>query len=135
MKNYFCQQINKFDTWRKQRPILSFLLIFSICFLFVFSIMYLGLFRNDYKTLLGYYDGTDQLYPALYYYGDWLKGLFSNLIHGTLPTWSWDIGLGSDVITTLGYYVVGDPFALLAGIWPQSQIELLYSFIILVIAI
>ena len=131
MKNYFCQQINKFDTWRKQRPILSFLLIFSICFLFVFSIMYLGLFRNDYKTLLGYYDGTDQLYPALYYYGDWLKGLFSNLIHGTLPTWSWDIGLGSDVITTLGYYVVGDPFALLAGIWPQSQIELLYSFIIL----
>lgn len=132
MKNYFCQQINKFDTWRKQRPILSFLLIFSICFLFVFSIMYLGLFRNDYKTLLGYYDGTDQLYPALYYYGDWLKGLFSNLIHGTLPTWSWDIGLGSDVITTLGYYVVGDPFALLAGIWPQSQIELLYSFIILV---
>ncbi len=63
MKNYFCQQINKFDTWRKQRPILSFLLIFSICFLFVFSIMYLGLFRNDYKTLLGYYDGTDQLYP------------------------------------------------------------------------
>ena len=77
--------------------------------------MYLGLFRNDYKTLLGYYDGTDQLYPALYYYGDWLKGLFSNLIHGTLPTWSWDIGLGSDVITTLGYYVVGDPFALLAG--------------------
>ena len=82
MKNYFCQQINKFDTWRKQRPILSFLLIFSICFLFVFSIMYLGLFRNDYKTLLGYYDGTDQLYPALYYYGDWLKGLFSN---------SWDV--------------------------------------------
>ena len=102
MKNYFCQQINKFDTWRKQRPVLSFLLIFSICFIFVFLIMYLALFRNDHKILLGFYDGTEQLYPALYYYGEWLKGLFGNLIHGTLPTWSWDIGLGSDVITTLG---------------------------------
>ena len=131
MKNYFCQQINKFDTWRKQRPVLSFLLIFSICFIFVFLIMYLALFRNDHRILLGFYDGTEQLYPALYYYGEWLKGLFGNLMHGTLPTWSWDIGLGSDVITTLGYYVVGDPFALLAGIWPKTQIELLYSFIIL----
>ena len=131
MKNYFCQQINKFDTWRKQRPVLSFLLVFSICFALVFFTISFAFLRNDWKTFLGFGDGPEQLYPALYYYGDWLKSLFSNLIHGTLPTWSWDIGLGSDVITTLGYYVVGDPFALLAGVWPQSQIELLYSFIIL----
>ena len=131
MKNYFCQQINKFDTWRKQRPVLSFLLIFTICFLLIFLSIYLAFFRNNYKTFLGLGDGPEQLYPALYYYGDWLKNLFGNLIHGTLPMWSWDIGLGSDVITTLGYYVVGDPFALLAGIWPQTQMELLYSFIII----
>ena len=131
MKNYVCQQINKFDTWRKQRPVLSFWLVFTICFFIIFLIIGTAFLRNNMKTFLDVGDGPDQLYPALYYYGDWLRGLFGNLIHGTLPTWSWNIGLGSDVITTLGYYVVGDPFALLAGIWPKSQIELLYGFIIL----
>lgn len=53
MKNYFCQQINKFDTWRKQRPVLSFLLIFTICFLLIFLSIYLAFFRNNYKTFLG----------------------------------------------------------------------------------
>ena len=38
MKNYFCQQINKFDTWRKQRPILSvFTYIFHMFFIRIFN--------------------------------------------------------------------------------------------------
>ncbi len=92
---------------RKQRPVLSFYLYLRYVLLIFLSI-YLAFLETIIKPFRSG-DGPEQLYPALYYYGDWLKNLFGNLIHGTLPMWSWDIGLGSDVITTLGYYVVGDP--------------------------
>ena len=52
MKNYFCQQINKFDTWRKQRPVLSFYLYLRYVFTDIF-IDISCVFRNNYKTLLG----------------------------------------------------------------------------------
>ena len=70
MKNYVCQQINKFDTWRKQRPVLSFWLVFTICFFIIFLIIGTAFLRNNMKTFLDVGDGPDQLYPALYYYGN-----------------------------------------------------------------
>ena len=75
-----------------------FTYIYDMFFTDIFIDISCVFFRNNYKTFLGLGDGPEQLYPALYYYGDWLKNLFGNLIHGTLPMWSWDIGLGSDVI-------------------------------------
>ena len=56
-------------------------------------------------------DGTSQHLASLLYYGDYIRTFFNNLIHGNFqfPMWNNSIGFGSDIITTLNYYAIGDP--------------------------
>lgn len=78
-------------------------------------------------------DGLIQHFNALAYYGEWLRTLAHNLwVEHRLevPLWDCSIGLGGDVLTTLSYYVLGDPLCLLAGFVPAEQTELLYNFLV-----
>ncbi len=40
-----------------------------------------------------------------------------------MPLWSWNIGLGADIIGTLAFPVVGDPFALVSLLFPMARLE------------
>lgn len=78
-------------------------------------------------------DGLIQHFNALAYYGEWLRTLVHNLwVEHRLevPLWDLSIGLGGDVLTTLSYYVLGDPLCLLAAFVPAEQTELLYNFLV-----
>lgn len=44
--------------------------------------------------------------------------------------WDLNIGYGSDILTTLHYYVIGDPLTLLSVFFKSSQTEFLYEFLI-----
>jgi uncharacterized membrane protein YfhO len=67
-------------------------------------------------------DGVAQHYPALYFLNDWLRGIAHNPGNG-VPLWSWYIGLGADIISTLSFYIVGDPFALVSLAFPMRHLE------------
>lgn len=78
-------------------------------------------------------DGIAQHYTALAYYGRYLRQVFSNIFidHSfEIPMWDSSIGYGSDIITTLSYYVMGDPFSFLAVLCPEKYTEYLYELLI-----
>ena len=83
------------------------------------------------KSLVWSRDAVAQHFPALYFFNDWIRG-FLHHPFGGLPLWTSHIGLGSDIISTLAFYVVGDPFALISLAFPMSRMEYAYAFIFVV---
>ena len=80
-------------------------------------------------------DGLVQHYTALAYYGEWLRTIVRNIFvehRFSIPTWDLSIGLGGDVISTLNYYVLGDPLNLSAVFVPVCYTEILYNALVLV---
>ena len=46
-----------------------------------------------------------------------------------LPQWDFSIGLGSDILTTLHFYAIGDPLDLLSIACPAKYAAYLYSLL------
>ncbi|MFC6181007.1 YfhO family protein [Lactiplantibacillus daowaiensis] len=96
--------------------------MFSLIVVITFS----GLFLAG-RTLIWEVDGIAQHFPILVEFQKILQhpaqqGLFS---------WSWNLGLGADQLTTFAYYVVGDPFNYLVAFMPTSKLEFGYQFLII----
>ena len=109
---------------------------FYITYTIVFSIISLFLymrFQLNGKSLIWSHDGIPQHLNTLAYYGRYLRNiLYTVLVEHKLsiPMWDMSIGYGSDIITTLHYYVIGDPLTLLSVFFRSSQTELLYKVLI-----
>lgn len=109
----------------------DFYLLYTIAFagfaLFLYSFFYL----NGKAAIWGH-DGVPQHVNSLAYYGNYLREI--------LKVYSWSsactshvgsaIGYGSDILTTLHYYVIGDPLTLLAVFVPEEKTEILYEILI-----
>ncbi|MFC3927793.1 YfhO family protein [Streptococcus caprae] len=101
-------------------------------------VVILGFFALRHKSLIYYsdqgaQDGLVQHYNAFIYYGRYLRQLLATVfIHHSfdLPTWDMSIGYGQDIISTLTYYVIGDPFSLLSVLVPTQFSELAYNGLI-----
>ena len=108
---------------------LAYTLLFIICCLGVYAPFYLlG------RSFIWQTDGWMQHYKALLFYSDWLKGIWKELWENhrlAVPNFSFGLGGGSDVITTLHYYVIGDPFAFFSVFVPAEHMERFYGGMIL----
>lgn len=79
-------------------------------------------------------DGLVQHFNSLAYYGNWLRSIIKNIfvLHSfSIPEYDLSIGLGGDIVTTLNYYVLGDPLNLLAVFVPARFTEFLYTALII----
>ena len=115
----------------KKRNI-DFYLLYTLVFLAVALALYLKFFANG-KSLVWSHDGVPQHLNSLAYYGKYLRKVLHTLFieHKlSLPLWDMHIGYGSDIMTTLHYYVIGDPLTLLSVFVPASKTEALYAFLI-----
>ncbi len=95
-----------------------------LSFIAFFPLLYNG------KSLIWKPDGLTQHYNALVYIGNWGRTILRTLITEhrlSVPLWDFSIGYGSDVLTTLHYYVIGDPLNLLSILTPVRFTEYLYS--------
>ena len=105
-----------------------------VIYTLLFAAMSLLIFRpfiDNGISFVWYKDGWTQHYKALYFYSDWLKQAFRSLIHDhrlKLDLYSFSLGYGSDVISTLHYYVVGDPICLLSALVPRDKMVYFYDF-------
>ena len=85
------------------------------------------------KTLIWSLDGWNQHYKALIYYSRYLRRIIRTLSTEhrlVIPAWDPYIGEGSDVLSTLHYYVIGDPLNILSVFAKAGNMYLLYSFLI-----
>ena len=115
----------------KKRNI-DFYLLYTLVFLAVALALYLKFFANG-KSLVWSHDGVPQHLNSLAYYGKYLRKVLHTLFieHKlSLPLWDMHIGYGSVILTTLHYYVIGDPLTLLSVFVPASKTEALYAFLI-----
>ncbi len=105
---------------------------YTLLFLAVLPLVFLC-FISEGKSLVWKTDGLDQHLKALLFYSQYLKCAAQALLHEgslRLPGYSFALGYGSDIVTTLHYYVLGDPLALLCALVPKNRILSLYEALI-----
>ena len=107
-----------FKKEKRQKEV--FLLVYTILFSVSAGVM-LWYFSAAGKQMVWKGDGLSQHYLALCYYARWGKAVLGSLLSGrpAFPTFNMHMGFGSDLFTTLQYYVIGDPFSLPAVFVPQ----------------
>ncbi len=82
------------------------------------------------RTLIWNADAWSQHYKALVYYAEYLRSIVKTLFtEGRLviPNWDFAFGEGGDVLTTLHYYVIGDPLTALSVFVPSRYLHILYD--------
>ena len=107
--------------------VLFFIITIIISFIFIF-------YQKSPIWVGGAKDGLDQHFTSLMYYGKYLRGIIKNIFiyhQFSIPLWDFSIGYGGDILTTLHYYVLGDPLTLLSIFVPMKYTEYLYIFLIL----
>ena len=74
-------------------------------------------------------DAYSQHLRALIYYSRWLRALFSNLFSGnfSVPAFSFSLGYGGDILTTLHHYGLGEPLCFLSVFVPEEGMIWFYS--------
>lgn len=110
-------------------------LTYTILFAILCMIVFYPFFTNHLSLIWGRSgeDGTSQHLASLLYYGDYIRTFFSNLIHGNFefPMWNNSIGFGSDILTTLNYYAIGDPLNIIYVFANKANAAYLYTFMTL----
>ena len=109
----------------------SYYIAYSAAMTGIFMIILFIFWKNG-KSFVRDGDGLRQHYITLEYWGKYLRQIIKELlIHHRLriPTWDLHIGFGSDIVTTLHYYVIGDPLNLCAAFVPVRYTEYLYDFL------
>ena len=121
------------NTLKKKASVLYGFIIYTVLYLFIIAFL-LHFFKEQGKSLVYYGDGWRQHIRAMEYYSRWLKDLFAGLFtNADMPgTFAFSIGYGSDIISTLAYYGVGDPLLLVSAFIDQSRIIDLYGALIMI---
>ncbi|MBO4483830.1 MAG: YfhO family protein [Lachnospiraceae bacterium] len=85
------------------------------------------------RALMWKGDSWTQHYKALVYYGRFLRQILLNFLsgHPSVPEFDLAIGEGGDILETLHYYVIGDPFAFFSVLVPSCLMVFYYVLMIL----
>lgn len=92
------------------------------------------LFRSKGRSLVYHADAWRQHLRALAYYGNWLRGNLYNLFvnHSFhIQSWTFGLGYGGDILTTLHYYCIGEPLTALSVFVPEKYTKYFFEFLIL----
>lgn len=106
---------------------------YTLLFL-VTAILVFFYFYTENKSMVWNYDGVYQHFNSLVYFGKYLRDIVRQILDfqiPSIPLWDMCIGYGADILTTLNYYAVGDPLALLSVLVPAEKTEYLYAFLVI----
>lgn len=101
--------------------------LYSITFLLLLPIVYLPFILAG-KSFVWHIDGLYQHYPILQHYGRILREVLTG---NGFPMVDDQLGLGFDTITTLHYYALGDPIALLTIFMTPENGAVIYNGMVL----
>lgn len=86
------------------------------------------------RTFIWQGDGWSQHYKALVYYAKYMRSIARELLHHhrfVFPEWDFAFGEGNDILQSLNYYVIGDPFAVFSVFVPTRFLWIYYDCMIL----
>ncbi len=108
---------------------IEYTLLFAVA-----ALIYFWPFIQNGRSLVWYLDGVSQHYTSYVYWGQYLRNIIRSIFsgHPAIPMWDFSIGFGSDIISTLSYYIIGDPLGLLTVFVPSRYMETFYRLMILV---
>lgn len=110
----------------------NYWLMYTVVFLFVFALCFCY-FLFERKTMVWSSDGKNQHVNSLIYLGVWFRELLKNIFvnHSfNIPTYSFGLGYGGDIIQILHYYSFGDPLDLTSIFVPSGKTYILYHILI-----
>lgn len=122
------------NRWALENKRFGVIAKYSLLFV-IAAIVTFGYFVVNKKSFVWHLDGLEQHNLALSYYGSWLRQIVKNIFveHTfTVPMWNFSIGYGADIITTLNYYVLGEPLNLLSIFVTPKYTEYLYGALIII---
>lgn len=108
---------------RKEHPFLCYSVLFLLC---AGELLWLMSGRSFVRNA----DANVQHYQAVSYIGQWLRSGLKGLLAGkgwNAPLWTMQIGMGSDVLTTLHFYGLGEPIVLLSMFFGGDSVEVFYA--------
>lgn len=112
----------------KRNIYIEYTILFAVLCLIVFFPFY----RKGLSLIWGVngLDGLSQHLNAVTYWGEWIRNFLNHLIHGQfkIPMWDNSIGYGSDILSTLNYYAIGDPINLIYVFSNKYNAEYFYDF-------
>jgi uncharacterized membrane protein YfhO len=111
----------------KKAPLKNTYFLYTVTFLLLLPIIFTP-FIIEGKTFVWRLDGINQHYPSLLYYGKLLRGVLSGK---GFPMIDFTVGMGFDTITTMQYYVLGDPISLLSVFMTKENSIFFYGFLII----
>lgn len=107
----------------------KYYLAYTICFAVTALVVYFW-FLKAHRTLIWRVDGWEQHYKALVYYSKYLRSIIKNLLlyHKlVIPNWDFAIGQGGDILSSLHYYTIGDPFSIFSIFFSEESMYLYYD--------
>lgn len=102
--------------------------IYTVLFVLCVIAIYYPFYKYN-KSFIWQTDGFGQHFAILYNFNETIRNLIHNFGQG-LNTFSWNIGIGSDIIGEFSYYIIGDPFAYISLLFPMDKLEFAYNFLI-----
>ncbi|WP_056983927.1 YfhO family protein [Lentilactobacillus farraginis] len=110
--------------WRKTPAWLTYSVLFTVLIGFIAgSLLMTG------RSMVWELDGFAQHYPILVQLRHMIAAFLTNPSQG-FTHWSWHISLGSDQLTNLSYYVIGDLFNYLVILFPKNHLEMAFAFLV-----
>ena len=100
------------------------LILYTIIFAILFGVAYIPFFLSG-RTFVTKVDGIDQYYMGFYYFGEYLRHLFTG--HAA-PLYDLSIGMGEDILGALNYYGFADPVYLVSAFADGQMAPFIYSF-------
>ena len=103
--------------------------IYTLLFILIACVVF-STFIITKRSFIWKGDGLRQHYIILKDFNENVRNFLSNP-SGGFKLFSWNMGLGLDVIGQYSYYVLGDPFAYISLLFPMQYLELAYNFLII----
>lgn len=103
--------------------------VYTILFILIAIIVFAIFFKNQ-CSFIWQADGLKQHYIILKDFNEKIRNFFENPNVG-LDLFSWNMGLGLDVIGQYSYYVLGDIFAYISLLFPMQYLDYAYTFLII----
>lgn len=121
----------KASSFRKKnlkKYFLSFSAVFMIGFILCFFLFFITK-----KTFIWDKDGYSQHYRAYIFYHRYLLDIFDSIVKHhkfIFPEYNLHVGLGSDILQTFHYYVIGDPLTFFCVFVPEKYMSVFYSVLL-----